>query len=67
MGNAPSQSQAFFKSSPSRRISEVTMSVDLQPGESRDYWKQQDPDLWFKPTYHEVTPEIQRPSKISEY
>ncbi|OWZ16403.1 hypothetical protein PHMEG_0009811 [Phytophthora megakarya] len=28
------------------------MSVDLQPGEARD---------------HEVTPEIQRPSKISEY
>ncbi|OWY98671.1 hypothetical protein PHMEG_00030508, partial [Phytophthora megakarya] len=28
---------------------------------------QQDPDLWFKPTDHEVTPEIQRPSKIAEY
>ncbi|OWZ02705.1 hypothetical protein PHMEG_00025693 [Phytophthora megakarya] len=43
------------------------MSVDLQPGESRGYWRQQDPDLWFKPTDHEVTPEIQRPSKTSEY
>ncbi|OWZ02545.1 hypothetical protein PHMEG_00025874 [Phytophthora megakarya] len=43
------------------------MSVDLQPGESRGYWRQLDPDLWFKPTDHEVTPEIQRPSKIAEY
>ncbi|OWY91390.1 hypothetical protein PHMEG_00040050 [Phytophthora megakarya] len=43
------------------------MSVDLQPGESRGYWRQQDPDLWFKPTDHEVTLEIQRPSKIAEY
>ncbi|OWY96403.1 hypothetical protein PHMEG_00033336 [Phytophthora megakarya] len=47
--------------------SEVTMSVDLQPGESRGYWRQQDPDLWFKPAEHEVTPEIRRPSKITEY
>ncbi|OWZ18150.1 hypothetical protein PHMEG_0007807 [Phytophthora megakarya] len=47
--------------------SEITMSVDLQSGESRGYWKQQDPDLWFKPTDHEATPEIQRPSKIAEY
>ncbi|OWY92910.1 hypothetical protein PHMEG_00037881, partial [Phytophthora megakarya] len=31
------------------------------------YWRQQDPDLWFKPTNQEVTPEIQRPSKIAEY
>ncbi|OWY97793.1 hypothetical protein PHMEG_00031590, partial [Phytophthora megakarya] len=30
--------------------SEVTMSVT---GESRGYWRQQDPDLWFKPTDHE--------------
>ncbi|OWZ03746.1 hypothetical protein PHMEG_00024470 [Phytophthora megakarya] len=43
------------------------MSVELQPGESRGYWRQQDPDLWFKPADHEVTPEIQRPSKIAEY
>ncbi|OWZ08329.1 LOW QUALITY PROTEIN: hypothetical protein PHMEG_00019145 [Phytophthora megakarya] len=28
--------------------SDVTMTVDLHPGESRGYWKQQDPDLWFK-------------------
>ncbi|OWY98913.1 hypothetical protein PHMEG_00030186 [Phytophthora megakarya] len=42
------------------------MSVDLQPSESRGYWRQQDPDLWFKTTDHEVTPEIQRPSKIVE-
>ncbi|OWY97472.1 hypothetical protein PHMEG_00031984, partial [Phytophthora megakarya] len=46
---------------------EVIMSVDLQPGESRGYCRQQEPDLWLKPTDHEVTPEIQRPSKISEY
>ncbi|OWZ19432.1 hypothetical protein PHMEG_0006328 [Phytophthora megakarya] len=47
--------------------SEVTMGVNLQPGESRGYRRQQDPDLWFKPTDHEVTSEIKRPSKISEY
>ncbi|OWY95250.1 hypothetical protein PHMEG_00034793 [Phytophthora megakarya] len=41
------------------------MSVDLQPGELRGYWRQQDTDLWF--TDHEVTREIQRPSKIAEY
>ncbi|OWY93899.1 hypothetical protein PHMEG_00036533 [Phytophthora megakarya] len=29
--------------------------------------RQQDPDLWFKPTDHEVTSEIKRPNKISEY
>ncbi|OWZ10885.1 hypothetical protein PHMEG_00016176, partial [Phytophthora megakarya] len=46
---------------------EVIMSVDLQPGEFRGYCRQQEPDLWLKPTDHEVTPEIQRPSKISEY
>ncbi|POM63502.1 Hypothetical protein PHPALM_21088 [Phytophthora palmivora] len=33
--------------------SEVTMMVDLHPGEIRGYWKQQDPDLWFKPTDQE--------------
>ncbi|OWY91618.1 hypothetical protein PHMEG_00039723 [Phytophthora megakarya] len=38
--------------------SEVTMSVDLQPWESRGYWRQQDPDLWFKPADQEVTPEV---------
>ncbi|OWZ13910.1 LOW QUALITY PROTEIN: hypothetical protein PHMEG_00012691 [Phytophthora megakarya] len=27
--------------------SDVTMAVDLHPGESRGYWKQHDPDLWF--------------------
>ncbi|OWZ05239.1 hypothetical protein PHMEG_00022710 [Phytophthora megakarya] len=43
------------------------MNVDLQPRKSRGYWRQQNPDLWFKPTDHEVTPEIQKPSKISEY
>ncbi|OWZ07782.1 LOW QUALITY PROTEIN: hypothetical protein PHMEG_00019785 [Phytophthora megakarya] len=42
--------------------SEVTMSVDLQPGESRGYWRQQDLDY-----DHEVTPKIQKPSKIAEY
>ncbi|OWZ02036.1 reverse transcriptase [Phytophthora megakarya] len=47
--------------------SEVAMSVNLQPGESRGYWKQQDPDLWFRPADREVTPETQRPSKIAEY
>ncbi|OWY97869.1 hypothetical protein PHMEG_00031494, partial [Phytophthora megakarya] len=47
--------------------SEAAMSVNLQPGESRGYLRQQDPDLWFKPADHEVTPEIQRPSKIAEY
>ncbi|OWZ16533.1 hypothetical protein PHMEG_0009664 [Phytophthora megakarya] len=36
------------------------MSVDLQPGESRVYWRQQNPDLWVESTDHEVTPEIQR-------
>ncbi|POM58571.1 Hypothetical protein PHPALM_36761 [Phytophthora palmivora] len=30
--------------------SEVTMMVDLRPGEIRGYWMQRDPDLWFKPT-----------------
>ncbi|OWZ17550.1 hypothetical protein PHMEG_0008502 [Phytophthora megakarya] len=30
--------------------SEVTMSLELQPGASRGYWRQQDPGLWFKPT-----------------
>ncbi|OWZ12287.1 hypothetical protein PHMEG_00014576 [Phytophthora megakarya] len=43
------------------------MSVDLQPGESRGYWRQQDPHLWFKPTDHEVTLEIKRLNKISKY
>ncbi|OWY99521.1 LOW QUALITY PROTEIN: hypothetical protein PHMEG_00029463 [Phytophthora megakarya] len=47
--------------------SEGTMSVGLQPGESRGYCRQHDPDLLFKPTDHEVTPEIQKPSKIAEY
>ncbi|OWZ10688.1 hypothetical protein PHMEG_00016422 [Phytophthora megakarya] len=47
--------------------SEVIMSVNLQPGEARGYWRLRDPDLWFKPTDHEVTSEIKGPSKISEY
>ncbi|POM60944.1 Eukaryotic/viral aspartic protease, active site [Phytophthora palmivora] len=46
--------------------SEVTMMVDLHPGEIRGYWKQQDPDLWFKPTDQEDTPVIQKPSQIKE-
>ncbi|POM63372.1 Hypothetical protein PHPALM_21243, partial [Phytophthora palmivora] len=46
--------------------SEVTMMVDLHPEEIRGYWKQQDPDLWFKPTDQEDTPVIQKPSQIKE-
>ncbi|OWY96086.1 hypothetical protein PHMEG_00033742, partial [Phytophthora megakarya] len=43
------------------------MSVDFQLGESRGYWGQQDPDLWFKSTYREVTSETKRPSNNLEY
>ncbi|OWZ13700.1 hypothetical protein PHMEG_00012927 [Phytophthora megakarya] len=43
------------------------MNVDPQPEESRGYWRQRDPDLWFKPTYHEVTSKIKRASEIAEY
>ncbi|OWZ17897.1 hypothetical protein PHMEG_0008107 [Phytophthora megakarya] len=47
--------------------SEVIMRVDLQPVESRGYWIQQDPDLWFKPRDHEVTSESKRHSEITEF
>ncbi|OWY98720.1 hypothetical protein PHMEG_00030446, partial [Phytophthora megakarya] len=47
--------------------SDVTMTVDLHPGESRGYWKQKDPDLWFKPADQETTTEITKPSRIAEY
>ncbi|POM72921.1 LOW QUALITY PROTEIN: Eukaryotic/viral aspartic protease, active site, partial [Phytophthora palmivora] len=43
--------------------SEVTLMVDLHPGEIRGYWKQQDPDLWFKPTDQDDIPVIQKPSQ----
>ncbi|POM58072.1 Hypothetical protein PHPALM_37332 [Phytophthora palmivora] len=46
--------------------SEVTMAVDLHPGEVRSYWKQRYPDLWFKPTDQEDIPVIQRPNQIKE-
>ncbi|POM62538.1 LOW QUALITY PROTEIN: hypothetical protein PHPALM_28301 [Phytophthora palmivora] len=46
--------------------SEATMTVDLHPGEIRGYWKQQDPDLWFKPTDQEDIPLIQKSSKVKE-
>ncbi|POM71469.1 Hypothetical protein PHPALM_11964 [Phytophthora palmivora] len=46
--------------------SEVTMAVDLHPGEMRGYWKQWDPDLWFKPTDQEDIPVIQKPSQVKE-
>ncbi|POM65686.1 Hypothetical protein PHPALM_18562 [Phytophthora palmivora] len=42
------------------------MMVDLHPEEIRGYWKQQDPDLWFKPTDQEDTPVTQKPSQIKE-
>ncbi|POM63209.1 hypothetical protein PHPALM_27519 [Phytophthora palmivora] len=42
------------------------MMVDLHPGEIRGYWKQQDPDLWFKPTDQEDMPVIQKPSQVKE-
>ncbi|OWZ13793.1 hypothetical protein PHMEG_00012825 [Phytophthora megakarya] len=47
--------------------SDVTMTVDLRPKEFRGYWKQQDPDLWFKPADQETTTEIVKPSRIPEY
>ncbi|POM72280.1 Hypothetical protein PHPALM_11030 [Phytophthora palmivora] len=40
--------------------SEVTMMVGLHPGEIRGYWKQHDPDLWFKFTDQEDIPVIQK-------
>ncbi|POM57358.1 Hypothetical protein PHPALM_38139, partial [Phytophthora palmivora] len=46
--------------------SEVTMMVDLHPGEIRGYWKQRDPDLWFQPTDQEDIPVIQKPSQVKE-
>ncbi|POM79603.1 Hypothetical protein PHPALM_2680 [Phytophthora palmivora] len=46
--------------------SEVTMMVDLHPGEIRGYWKQRDPDLWFKPADQEDIPLIQKPSQVKE-
>ncbi|OWZ11408.1 reverse transcriptase [Phytophthora megakarya] len=42
--------------------SDVTMTVDLHPGESRGYWKQKDPYLWFKPADQETTTEITKPT-----
>ncbi|POM61697.1 hypothetical protein PHPALM_29250, partial [Phytophthora palmivora] len=42
------------------------MVVDLHPGEIRGYWKQRDPDLWFKPTDQEDIPVIQKPSQVKE-
>ncbi|OWZ11734.1 hypothetical protein PHMEG_00015202 [Phytophthora megakarya] len=47
--------------------SDVANTVDLHPGESRDYWKQKDPDLWYKPADQETTAEITKPSRIAEY
>ncbi|POM78943.1 Reverse transcriptase [Phytophthora palmivora] len=48
------------------KIAEVTMMVNLHPGEIRGYWKQRDPDLWFKPTDQEDTHAIQKPSQVKE-
>ncbi|POM67073.1 Hypothetical protein PHPALM_16977 [Phytophthora palmivora] len=42
------------------------MAVDLQPGEIRGYWKQRDPDTWFKPTHQEDITEIQKSSQVKE-
>ncbi|POM62559.1 LOW QUALITY PROTEIN: hypothetical protein PHPALM_28275 [Phytophthora palmivora] len=46
--------------------SEVTMMADLHPGEIRGYWKQQDPDLWFKSTDQEDITVIQKSSQVKE-
>ncbi|POM64368.1 Hypothetical protein PHPALM_20106 [Phytophthora palmivora] len=46
--------------------SEVAMTVDLHPGETMGYWKQRDPDLWFKPTDQEDIPLIQKSSQVKE-
>ncbi|OWZ22837.1 LOW QUALITY PROTEIN: hypothetical protein PHMEG_0002391 [Phytophthora megakarya] len=47
--------------------SDVTMTVDLRPNESRGYWKQQDSNLWFKSADQETTVELTKPSRIAEY
>ncbi|POM66537.1 Hypothetical protein PHPALM_17586 [Phytophthora palmivora] len=36
------------------------MTLDFYPEEIRGYWKQRDPDLWFKPTDQQDIPVIQR-------
>ncbi|KAE8991160.1 hypothetical protein PR001_g21304 [Phytophthora rubi] len=40
--------------------------MDLNPGTSRGYWKQQDPDLWFSPTEGENIPPNHQPSLVAE-
>ncbi|KAE8914142.1 hypothetical protein PF005_g25536 [Phytophthora fragariae] len=40
--------------------------MDLNPGTSRGYWKQQDPDLWFSPTEGESVSPNHQPSLVAE-
>ncbi|GMF21911.1 unnamed protein product [Phytophthora lilii] len=42
----------------------MDLAVDLNPGEPRGYWKQHDPDQWFKPVDGERIPD---PPRVNEY
>ncbi|KAG3110128.1 hypothetical protein PI125_g10303 [Phytophthora idaei] len=46
--------------------SEVSMPVELHPGEARGYWKQQDRNLWFEPASSEVVSEPPRIRRIAK-
>ncbi|GMF41574.1 unnamed protein product [Phytophthora fragariaefolia] len=41
--------------------------MDLDPGCRRGYWKQRDPDLWFKPAVGEVVTKIPGASRVEAY
>ncbi|GMF21633.1 unnamed protein product [Phytophthora fragariaefolia] len=44
-----------------------TLVMDLDPGCQRGYWKQRDPDLWFKPAVREVVTKIPGSSRVEAY
>ncbi|GMF30551.1 unnamed protein product [Phytophthora fragariaefolia] len=44
-----------------------TVMMDLDPECRRGYWKQQDPDLWFKPAVGEMLFKIPGSSRVEAY
>ncbi|KAG6591054.1 reverse transcriptase [Phytophthora cinnamomi] len=50
------------------KISDATVTVDLDPEVPQGYWKQQDPDLWFRPADGEdTTSQTPRSGRVEAY
>ncbi|KAG6586702.1 reverse transcriptase [Phytophthora cinnamomi] len=50
------------------KISDATVTVDLDPEVPQGYWKQQDPDLWFRPADGEdTTSQTPRTGRVEAY